>query len=432
VLLGQAIATGQRGFSPVALGLVGTAIAVAMAALFLPASGDGARAASAGRVVLAVGVALAFWRLPLIDLFLEFPVGRPRLAPFVLPAAIAAVLSACVVLRWPRAVQPACLPIVLVAFALMGAFYLTLSPDPKIDVYNFHRFGCQALLDGHDPYAITIPDPYVPPSHFYAPGVEVGGRILCGYCYPPLTLLMSLPAYVAWGDPRLADLFAWTAAAAVVAYGFPRRRDRGRTGDGPALLLLFTPGVFLQLQACWTESLVALLLATTAILAARRQLRAAAVAAGLLLASKQYVPLASPALLLLIPRPWRSAAAARWVGLAMAAGLIVTLPFVLWGPAAFLHSLTVMNVGVVRNDAMSFLPMLIRATGRRPPLLVCPALAAVAASVVLVWRSPRTAAGFAVGVGLTLTCAFAVSPLAFGNYYALAAAAFCVAAAAEA
>ena len=431
VLLGQAIAAGQHGYSPAALGLVATAILVAVAGLFLPGRAE-KHAVLATRAVVAVGVALAFWRVPLVDLYLEFPLSRWRVAPFVYMAAFSAAVSACLVLGRPRFAQPAGLPLLVVTFWLMGAFYLTLSPDPKIDVFNFHRFGCQALLAGRDPYAITIPDPYVPPSRFYAPGLEVGGRVLCGYCYPPLTLLMSLPAYVLSGDPRLSDLTAWAGAAVVVAYGFPRRAGRPRGAVGPALLILFAPGVFVLVQACWTESLLVLLLAMTTALAARRRLWSTAVGAGLLLASKQYVPLAAPAWLLLAPRPWRSMAAIRWAGVALAAGLLVTMPFVLWDPRAFVRSLTVLNVGMIRSDAISFLPPLLHATGWHPPLLACPVAAAAVASALVLWRSPPTPAGFAAGFGLISTCLFAVSPLAFGNYYALAAAAFCVAAAAEA
>jgi hypothetical protein len=49
----------------------------------------------------------------------------------------------------------------------------------------------------------------------------------------------------------------------------------------------------------------------------------------------------------------------------------------------------------------------------------------------VLWQAPRTPAGFAGGFGLIATCLFAASPLAFGNYYALAGAALCVAAVAE-
>ncbi len=429
IVLGQAIAAGRVGYSPVALGLIAAAIGLGAAGVFWPAV-DPPGGAAASRVVVAVGVVAAFGRVPLVDLYWRFPVGRPRLAPFVGLGGVSAALAACVVLRRPRAVGPACLPVLLATAGLMGAFYLSLSPDPRIDVFNFHRDGCAALLAGRDPYAITIPDPYVPPSHFYRPGVEVGGRILCGYCYPPLTLLLTVPAYLL-GDPRWADVAAYILAAAVIAYGFRRRREDPYRGTGPAVLLLFAPGVFTLYAGCWTEPMVVLLLATTAALAARGWVRSAAVSAGLLLASKQYVPLAAPAVVLLVPRPWWTGAAPRWAGLALAAGLVVTLPFVLWNPQAFVHSQTVLNAGVIRADSISFLPSLIRATGIHPPLLACPVVAAVAAGAAVAWQAPRTPAGFAAAMGLTLTCVFALSPLAFGNYYALAVGAFLVAAAAE-
>jgi hypothetical protein len=426
ILLGQAIAAGQAGFSPTALLLVGAAIAAITAALVVPETGGRVPLVVIRGVVVA-GLALAVWRMPLVDLYIEEPRLRSKVGPFVLLAGLSVILMLSVVVRHPRAIQPACLPLLLTTFALMGAFYLGLAPDPKIDVYRFGSLGCDALLDGRNPYAITIPDPYGPNAHFYAAGVVAGGRILCGYCYPPLTLLLSLPAHLLAGDVRYADLAAMVLAAAIVAYGFRRRSE----GTAVAVLLLFMPGGFHLLENAWTEPLLILLVALTTVLAARGWLRSAAVVAGLLLASKQYVPLAAPAFLLLVPRPWTVRALLRWVGIALAAGLVVTLPFMLWSPSAFFRSLTVLNVGVIRYDAISFLPPLLRATGLRLPLLVWPIAAAAVAGTLVTWRAPRTPAGFAAGFALICLCVFAVSPLAFGNYYALAVGSLCVSAAAE-
>ena len=152
---------------------------------------------------------------------------------------------------------------------------------------------------------------------------------------------------------------------------------------------------------------------------------------GLLLAAKQYVPLTVAAVWLLVQRPWTAATLRRWATIAATAGLVVTAPFVVWGPAAFVRSLTVLNVGMVRADSISFLPPLLRATGWLGPLLAWPVAGAAVASVLVLWRGERTPAGYAAGVSLIATCLFAVSPLAFGNYYALPIAGLCMAAAAD-
>jgi hypothetical protein len=426
IVLGQAIVSGGHGFSPAALACVGIALAIITAALFVPATGRGAGLAHA---VLVAGVAIDFYRLPWIAAYVQVPAARALLQPFVGLAALSAVLAAALLLRRPRAVLPACFPLLLVAQFLMGAFHLGLSPDPRVDVYVVQHLGCQALLRGNDPYAITFPNPYGTDVSYFPPGAVLNGQVQCGYPYPPVPLLMALPGQLLAGDVRYAELAALVAAAAVIAYGFPRAPGRARASIGPAMLLLFAPGVFHLLENAWIEPYLILLLAATAALAARRWLWPSAVSAGLLLAAKQYAPLLSPAVLLIAPAA--RAARFRWGAVAVAAGAVVTLPFIAWGPHAFVHSLTVLNVGMIRSDAISFLPTLLRATGWHPPLLPCPAVAAVVAAGLVLWRAPRTPAGFAGGFGLIATCLFAASPLAFGNYYALAGAALCVAAVAE-
>ena len=137
-------------------------------------------------------------------------------------------------------------------------------------------------------------------SGFYSPEAVSGGRVLFGYPYPPLSLLMVLPGY-ALGDYRYAELAAIVLSACLIAYGRPSQRSR--LG---AALLLTTPRVFFVLEQGWTEPAAVLLVALTAFAMMRRP-RATDWTAGLMLASKQYLVIAVPLLWLRLEAAWRIA-----------------------------------------------------------------------------------------------------------------------------
>ena len=75
----------------------------------------------------------------------------------------------------------------------------------------------------------------------------------------------------------------------------------GTTSALSAFLLLFTPRVFFVLISGWTEPLLVLWLAAAVYCACRRP-TLLPVALGLLLATKQYMVLALPLTVLLVPR----------------------------------------------------------------------------------------------------------------------------------
>jgi hypothetical protein len=236
-------------------------------------------------------------------------------------------------------------------------------------------------------------------------------------------LICGLTGYLA-GDVRLTYLAAWVLSAALLGYLLPNR-----AGILPAILLLFMPGVFHLLENAWIEPLLILLLAITTLLAIKRW-PGIAVAALLFFASKQYAPLALPAIVCLLPGPWNLRTAARWIWPGIAVTAIITLPFLLWSPHAFFRSLTILNVGMIRADSISFAPVLSHLIRLRFSLAFT-VLAALPAILLVLWKSPRTPAGFTAGVALILLCVFAFSPLAFGNYYTLAAGALTIAGASE-
>ena len=339
-----------------------------------------------------------------------------HLLPFRIGVIVAGAVALVGVLaadRW----RPAALMALLATHALLGSWVLCAAPAPGVDVGLFQREAAEALLRGDSPYSITFADPYHDSSRFYGLGVSRDGRLTFGYPYPPLSLLLVTPSNVL-GDFRYAQLVAMTLAGALVARARP-----GRLAFAAAAILLFTPRGFFVLEAGWTEPFAVAFLAAVGF-CARRSARSLPVPLGLLIATKQYLPLvllASPLL-----RPNLRALLPR---AAVVAGL-VTVPMALWDLPAFLHSAVLLQFRQpFRPDALSYLAALSDVgLGTGPSWLGF--LAAGAAAAFSLRRCPRTPAGFAAAVALVLLAFFAFNKQAFCNYYHLVIGAFCCAAAA--
>jgi len=422
ILLGQTIWIGRAGFSPVAMALITTAIALTAIGLFACDSPIVRRLPpGALRWLLIAGILAALARLPMIGLFVQFPRSRATLMPFVALAMIAIVLIACIQLLRSRFLTAAAFGLLVAAHFLMGAWYLGISPDPHCDVYLAQRLGCEELLQRRDPFAMTIPDIYGPTARFYPAGAVVNGQLQSGYFYPPLSLVLDVPAYLA-GDVRYAHLFALSLTALLIGF---TRRDDGSSGVrfAPAIIVMFTPGIFWILENAWIDPFLLLMLSATVCFASRGRFKLAAAAFGLFLVGKQYAPftvLAVPLLLQAMRKAEpRRPATSRLALASIAAGAVVTLPFFVWNPRAFLHSLISIYVGVLRPDSNTFLPLLARTFNWHPSLALTTAVALTAGALVA-WRAPRTLDGFAAGIAFILLCIFAFSTQAFGNYYFLA------------
>jgi hypothetical protein len=410
LLLGETLARARTGFDWIALISAAVAILLVAAGIFFQKQFVHARWID---LLASIGILIGIARLPLIDQFINFPGLRQTILPFIVLAGIAALLSLLILIGRPRSLTAGIFALLLLDFLLMGWFFLNLSADPHIDVYLIQQMGCDALLHGHNPFAITFPDLYGPAVNYYPVGIVASGIVQCGYFYPPLSLLLALPGFLA-GDVRFTQLAAVILTAGLI--GFSTRRYRFATW------LLFTPNLLFILENAWIEPIVALLLAITVCSHNRRWVLAAAISWGLFLASKQYLLLTLPAgICLLGLRPtWRTSA--RFLLPAAIAAGIVTLPFMLWDARAFLHSTTALYTNIIRPDSISFLPILSQIFHTRLTLL-CSTLAAVPASLLVLSRSPRTASGFAAAVALIALCVFIFGTQAFINYYFLAVAA---------
>lgn len=297
------------------------------------------------------------------------------------------------------------LPLLLLVFCYLGRWLIKASPAPFIDVYVFQRDGVAALLQGNNPYALRYPDIYGN-SPFYGEGLSIGGVLQFGYPYFPLSLLLALPGQVFFGDYRYAQLGAMALSAALIAYARP-----GRVGVAAAAMLLFTPRVFFVLEQGWTDPFVLLGMSAVVFIALRWK-RPLPYALGLLFAVKQYTLFMVPAALKLVPRPLQ----AKLVLKVVAAGALVTVPFVLWGPRDFWHDVVALQVlQPFRTEALSYLAWSNDGKSHWPTSL---AFVAATAGVLLgMWRQPRTPMGFAATCALSYLGFFAFNKQAFCNYY---------------
>jgi len=367
------------------------------------------------RWVLATCVAVQF-----VLLLSGSPGATGALAPGgdLLPfrAGLVAAAAVCGVSWWAMGRWRGALVIALVGVhAMMGLWTLRAAPQPGVDVCLFQRESAEALVHGNNPYSITFPDPYADSSRFYGPGVSQDGRLHFGYPYPPLSLLLIVPAHLL-GDFRYAQLAAMALAGLLVALARP-----GRLALAAAALLLFTPRGFFVLEAGWTEPFAVLFLAAT-VFALCRCPRWVALPLGLLLASKQYLVLALLAtpLLPMVPR-------FRTVAGALVTAAALTLPMALWDLPSFLRTVVALQWHQpFRDDALSFLVPLAQGAGMNSPAWIAFVLAG-AAALVGVRKLPRTPATFALTVAFTFLVFFAFNKQAFCNYYHFVIGALCCA-----
>jgi hypothetical protein len=313
-------------------------------------------------------------------------------------------------------------PSLLAVHFALGVWMIQASPTPAIDVVVVHREALDAMKAGRSPYAINFENIYSPESGFYNPQAVSGNRVMFGYPYPPLNLIAAAPARWIAGDYRYAQLTAWVVAAALVGF-----MGQGILGKLAAVLLLLQPRGFFVLEQGWTEPLAVCMLALT-LFAMARVPSLTAWAGGLLIVTKQYLVLAVPLL-------WRFAVGGRdlrgFILRAVVVGAVVTLPFLIWSPRAFIESVVLLQLREpVRLDSLSFLSWAVR-HGLGAGSFVWAAAAAAVGVVLTMLITPNTPAGFAASLAFSSFVAFACGSKAFCNYYFFVAGAMCCAIAAS-
>jgi len=417
--LAAAIDISAGAFNAEALAAVTAALVAATLGLAL--SGGMARRVSSlaavpvRRWVLAVvGLALVYQFQVLLrspdDAF--FAVPEPQLEPALRVALVVAGLASLATLVTSGRSRAACFALAVVIFVGLGVAVVASGPDRQLDVWMFQHDAAVGLLQGQNPYSLVYPDLY-PGTSFYGPGLVRDGVLTFGFPYPPLGLVLVLPAQALTGDFRYADVVALATATVLLAFAV-----RDAIGPPAALLFLFTPPVVLVLRQGWTEPLVVLAFAVL-VFAVARAPHWLAVALGAILAVKQYG-------FLLLPLIWRHLGAppgnrrarARIVVGGLLAAAVVTVPFAIWDLDAFMRSVVAVQFQQpFRSDALSYLVPL---TGHddAAPLWLLP-IAVGLAYLLALTRAPRTAAGLAAGAGLVFLAFFAFNKQAFANYYFL-------------
>lgn len=416
--LGRAIQVGNGTYDLIGLVWLAVGFGMAWLVLVLPA-GKPAWGFCVG------GVAWELWQLwndtPLVD------AGIPPIYYAIAPPLLTLATVGAMLLK--NVGQKLFVPLLIICHFLAGAWLLDHSRKPFIDVYEVTKDACTAFSVGHNPYAINVPDIYRDhpdwERKFYPAEFLAQGPIKLNYSYMPLSFAFAYGGYALGGDFRLGNLLALSAAAGLIAFS-----SNDRLATGAACLLLLTPRVFHLIQYGWTEPIVILMLAGS-LFCAVREIRALPWVLGLLFVSKQYMFLAAPAALLLLPGPWSWKSIVPFFLKSALAGAIVTLPLALWDCGAFLHTVVELPLkSPFREDSLSFSAAVYHSIHLIPPGYIGFA-AAIAAALIAVWRLPRTAAGFAVAIALIYLSLFVAAKQAFGNYYFVPISALCCAVAAS-
>ncbi len=292
-------------------------------------------------------------------------------------------------LRWLLCAQ---VLLVFAAGAVLRLQAVAADESPRIDLFFALQKGPKYLLEGINPYSAEYPWPGSP-------------------FYPPLPMLLCLPARAADLDARLVNAVCdLVAAGALLAAAW----SRGRTLLGALLAAAYLhfPRVPLIMELAWYEPMLAALLGA-GLLLARRGRWAGYVLLGLATTGKQYAPLLLPSLLRTSP------GRRRLVLTTAGCVLVVVLPFFVWGPQAFLEATFFWHLGLaIRYDSVT----LQAAAGNLfdlvlpRPVLLGTALALIGA---LVWRTPGTGRSPAPWLAATLLVFFLFHNQAFINYFYL-------------
>jgi hypothetical protein len=308
----------------------------------------------------------------------------------------------------------------LLVYTAVTVALLHFSPA-HIDVEIYLREGSDALLHGHNPYAISIPNIYPAKvaDQLYGPGMVINGRVAWGFPYLPLALLAAIPGHLL-GDVRYSQLIAMVVTALAL-----RVLASDRVGRTAAILGVASVSAIPILTQAFTEPTSVALLACLVLALTRRRDLFAALFLGLLLVSKQYFVVVIPLFWLI--RQWLTA---RLILIGVGLAAAVTLPLFLVDPATFWKGIAGIQGVPLRPDSLSLLVSSVKTFGWPPPWAygVLPFVGGGLTAIILALRAPRTPAAFAAAVALTLLVTILLSKQAFINYYFMVSGALLIAA----
>ncbi|MFN0246906.1 MAG: hypothetical protein ACKV2T_08350, partial [Kofleriaceae bacterium] len=378
------------------------------------------RATALAPPLIVVFQLMELWRWPVA---LGLRTGGPHLfdPPFHVPIAAAGVCVA--ITLGVRRSLPAWLCMLPLAglHAAIGCAVISLTPDPKIDVVEFHRAGITALLEGQNPYTVDMPNIAGVSAHPVV-AITQDGKLDVGFPYLPMPLLLGMPSQILLGDYRYGCLAAIEIAALLLSWLAGRRR----LGFFATVVFLFTPRTFLVVQQGWNEPF-SLLLVVAALVVVQRWPRWVFLPLGLMLASKQYLG----GLLALFPLlrsgvGWSSGRdAIRTVLLSIGVAFVVVMIVCRADLAALNHSAFEFHHRMPwRPDSLSFSAWF--SDGVAPGFgSWTSAVAGLSALALVFCFRSRGGAAFCAAAGLSLTAGFAFASQAFANYYFFAIGMFC-------
>ena len=307
----------------------------------------------------------------------------------------------------------------------IGLWVIQFMPVPPIDVFMFQNDSIASLLNGVNPYRITFPDMYTQDASaaYYGPGVSVNGRLMFGYPYTPLPLLLTVPGYLL-GDVRYVELASILATPVLIALA---GRDRLHRGIGA--MLLVTPQMPHVLSQSWVDPISLTLLACV-YYCTRRCAKALPYAVAMLLISKQYMAVALPLALLAMERPWTRLRVSKFAVPFVLTGAVITLPLVLWDVRAFMDSAIYLQIRQpYRPDSLSFIAW---ANPQNPAVWMwLPFALVMCAWGLIFWRSRSGRISLSYAFSLVMLLFFAFNKQAFANYYYLVIGGLCIASAEE-
>ncbi len=300
----------------------------------------------------------------------------------------------------------------------------------EIDVLVFHRDASKALLAGRNPYAIDFPNVYMQypmdQCPYYSPQVQHNGRLLFGYPYPPLSLVLNAISDTLLRDARYGLIAAYLIAAVLIT-----QIGRGPISFCAGALMLLSPSSWYLFVNGWTEPQLILGLAAVVWCALYRR-PWLPVALGLFFALKQYTIVILPLLPLVLPAPFWSKQTMKQLGVMFLTIVIVSLPLAVWDWPAFWNSnVRIQLMQPFRNDSLSYQVWIAQLLGHEPAGASAIGFALLLPLYpILLWKLPRNPAGFALGVAMTLFVFLMFNRQAFANYHTLAACSIALAAAA--
>ena len=354
----------------------------------------------------ALGLSFTSWNDSVLIFYPVKLLDNARVAQMAIILTLFSYLPA-MVTRWSEPALLRHLRVLALAGMVLvaGIDVIKSSPHPSIDVWDVQQQGAQVFLDGRNPYQYLALKDTGPNRHAHD----------VPYVYPPLQLLLTLPAFRWGGDIR------YTMLVAVLITGVALRRVvqlapqplPSLYEDAPALYFWLSPKLLFILEQGWVDPVQVMLISLTVTAHVSKRPILAAVLMGLTLTAKQTMFWAvglGGLMLGFSPGQWL---------ITFAMGAASVLPFALWDFDSLKRAnFDFVNALPTRRDALSLTSWVFRKFSvELSPRWAFPVAGGVAG--LSVWKLRGSVARFGVASVLTYSAFFVINKWAFANYYFL-------------